>query len=328
MPRPSNIFHNVVTNEDSTTELFCNLLRFAAFRYAFLKLFLSDELISNITWEDIDTQFDLSGSGRADLVIQSGDVSALVEIKTTYGRALTENQPAGYLQYLSRSAARETWLVFLVPGKWSHRQELNDRLHSASAHAPRVNTKLITWEEVMGIIEDNDFRLLSPVVNDFSGLIASRIAPTPVVFTKKEVLVLFSNEIPAALSKLRKLVDDIQVLCTSYNVRPSKNKDEYGFYMFDADGKEVFWFGLWLSFWERHGTPLSFGVAERWPSNARTSFATAYKGATKQFDKFVAGSVPQECFASDDPVDAVWQRVRPIMDAIKTATEKGIGAKA
>lgn len=329
MSRQANIFYRVVNDEDSTTDLLCNFMRFAAFRRAFLNLFLPTKLASEVMWDAVDTQVHLSGSGRADLVIQNDDLTALIEVKTTYGRELTENQPSGYLDYLSRTATRERWLVFLVPEKWTHRAFLDQTLRSKmTSKTNDVKTKIITWEQVLAIVEDNDLHTLSPALNDFSELIASRIAPKPVVFTKKEVLVLFTNEIPTALFKLRKLVDDIQSLSATYNVRPSNSKEEYGFYMYDADGQGVFWFGLWFPFWQQHELPLSFGVADKFPLAARNAFAKAYNGPTKHFDEFVAGSVPQVCFASDDnAVDAVWQRIQPIMDAIRTATAKGIAAK-
>jgi hypothetical protein len=331
MSRLPNIFYNVVNDEDSTTELLCNFMRFTAFRRAFLNLFLPNNLASEVMWDAVETQVDLSGFGRADVVIQNDVLTALIEVKTTYERDLTENQPSGYLAYLSRhtrNTAREPWLVFLVPGKWAHRAYLDEALQSAmNSHARDVKTKVITWEQVIAIVEDNGLHSLSPALNDFSELIASQIAPKPVVFTMKEVIMLFSNEIPTALSKLRKLVDDIQALSATYNVRPSNSKDEYGFYMYDAEGQKVFWFGLWLPFWQRHELPLSFGVAEKWPLTAREAFAKAYSGPTKQFDKYAAGSVPQECFASDNAVDAVWQRVQPIMDAIRAAILKANAAR-
>jgi len=120
MARIPNIFHNLVTDEDPTTELLCNLMRFAAFRRPLLARFVSDVMAAQIRYEDIETQVDLDGHGRPDLVITNDNIHALVEVKVTQHRELTDNQPDGYFSFLSKDKTPERWLVFLVPKGWQH----------------------------------------------------------------------------------------------------------------------------------------------------------------------------------------------------------------
>ena len=100
----------------STTELLCNLMRFAAFRNPVLAhLLLGSSCVDSIEFDDIDTQITLTGSGRPDLVIYNDKIYALVEIKTEKSRGLTDHQPDSYFDHLLKETARERWLVFLVP---------------------------------------------------------------------------------------------------------------------------------------------------------------------------------------------------------------------
>jgi hypothetical protein len=59
---------------------------------------------------------------------------------------------------------------------------------------------------------------MNPFLNDFYELL---IGLTSVVFTSKEILMLFSNEIPAALSRLQQVVDGVRDRSTAYKIRTS-----------------------------------------------------------------------------------------------------------
>jgi hypothetical protein len=332
MPRTENVFYNLVTDENSTTELLCNLMRFAAFRIPFLRLFLSEASASDVSWDDIDTQIDFSSCGRPDLCIQNERLAALIEVKVTPGLGLTENQPKGYLEYLLRGDVPERWLVFLVPRAWAHLEYLNSILSvtaesgGSAASLSNIHTRIIYWEDVVEIIEENDLGKLNPFLNDFCELITARIAPRPVVFSPREVLMLFSNEIPTALSNLQLLVDGVKGRCTICKVRPSASRslcpEEYGMYFDDAQDKPVLWFGVWTTFWKEYGMPLCFGVSESWGA-AVQSFLSSYKGPTKRFKKYIVGWISQEALASDNAIDSIWAQLSPIIEAGIAAGSSG-----
>ena len=170
MARTSNIFHNLVTDEDSTTELLCNLMRFAAFRRPLLARLLSEACASQIVYDDIDTQVDLRGSGRPDIVIKNEDVCALVEVKVTQYQGLTDNQPDGYFSFLLNDETRERWLLFLVPKDWIHLGSLNESLArlTAANRAGGIRTGVVYWDDVLTVIEENDLQALNPFLADFS----------------------------------------------------------------------------------------------------------------------------------------------------------------
>ena len=93
MPRVSNVFHNIVTDENSTTELLCNLLQFEDFRVQFLELILPGIDSSEIAWDHIETQIDHADFGRPDIQIRNGSVLAFIEVKVVAGLDTTVNQP-------------------------------------------------------------------------------------------------------------------------------------------------------------------------------------------------------------------------------------------
>jgi hypothetical protein len=157
MPR-ANIFDNVVTNENSMTELLCNLMRLSpAFRRALLARFLSDQCSSRISEAEIYTQEGLDGCGRPDLIIRNEEVFALIEVKVQDHCGLTRNQPDGYFEALLKDDRPRRWLVFLVPKDWPHLAFLKERLEllSAAHTKSEITTRIVIWEDVLEVIQAN-----------------------------------------------------------------------------------------------------------------------------------------------------------------------------
>ncbi len=135
---------------------------------------------------------------------------------------------------------------------------------------------------------------------------------------------LFSNEIPTTLSRLQQLVDGVQDRSTIYKVKPSGSRSLYpaenGMYFLDAQGKPVFWFGVWMEFWKEAGAPLCFGLAENSDQAVREAFLSHYKGQTKRFGKHILGWFGQETLAAENPVDQVCAQLFPIVEATVAAS--------
>lgn len=326
MDRRSNIFHNIVTDEDSTTEVLCNLMRFGAFRRLLLAKLFSPECAATISFDDIGTQVDLGSFGRADIAISNGNVSAIVEVKVEQYCGLTDNQPNGYLSYLAKERAAERWLVFLVPTQWMHFRYLEEALNLSSTAKRGIRTRVLSWEDVVTVIEESDLQELSPFIDEFYQLLLARIRPTPIVFSAPEVVMLFSKEFPNALSKLDGLIGEIQKKSNMYRSQQQRARalcpEEYGLYFSNARNQQVLWFGAWTEFWKEEGIPLCFGVDDKWPAPVRDAFRTAYKGTTKRFQKWTLGWVPQEVFASENAVDKVWGQLAPVLEAVVSADHR------
>jgi hypothetical protein len=320
MPRTGNVFYNLVTDENSTTELLCNLLRFDEFRLPFLRLFLSEATASEVSWGDIDTQGGLFNCGIPDLRIENDKLLVLLEVKVTPHLELTSHQSKSYLEYLSKNPKPECLLVFLVPSEWNHLDALDIlRNASSSEEAPKIH--VVHWERIVEIIEQNELGVLNPILNEFGELITGRIAPKPVAFLQKEVSMLFSKDIPTALSNLERLIAGIQGRST-YKMRTSKASlcgEEYGIYFLNSQGKDVFWFGIWMPFWKEHGIPLCFGVADARGDAVGRAFRDTYKGKTKHFKNYNVGWITQEVLAEKNAIEKIWFQLAPVIDAVVKA---------
>jgi hypothetical protein len=326
MPRAANIFYNLVTDENSTTELLCNLMRFSAFRTPFLRQFLSETAATEVAWEDFDTQVGIAGSGRPDLQIWTKDFVALIEIKVAPGVGLTANQPKEYIEFLCNQNARECWLVFLVPKGWQYIRDLERSLEKtagAENSGAKVQSRIIFWDDVLEAIEKNDLALLNPFLHDFYELLMARLGPKPLVFSAKEILMLFSSEFPSALSHLQDLVDGVRDRSTALKVKAVASRslcpEEYSLYFLDGQGKEILWFGVWTPFWKANAVPLCFGVATNSSESVRQAFLVHYKGQTKRFQGYIVGWFGPEILAAEDSVDQVWAQLSPLVEAIAAA---------
>jgi len=318
-----NIFHNLVTNENSTTQLLRNLTIFPAFRQPLCARLFSEACASDIAFDNIDTQYDLGGNGCADPTVTNEKLCALVEVKVSCFRGMTDNQPTGYFEHLlAQTDALERWLVFLVPKGWVYLEALQvalDRLHDVHSNAP-IHTQVVYWENVLDIIENNNLKSLSPFFEEFAKLLGARLKRKVIVLSKEEVRMLFSKEIPKALETLEELIGEIQGKSSEYRSKLSGSKSlssgEYGIYFKDDRGHDILWFGVWMPFWKQEGHPICFGVHDKWPSAIRQAFCSTYRGETQRFEKWILGCVREEDLEKENALEIIWAQLAPILQAI------------
>lgn len=321
MPRTPNLFYNLVTDENSTTELLCNLMRFDKFRVGFLELFLQGDMASGIRWEDFETQVAIPGHGIPDIQIQTDDLLALIEVKVRPGLGPSSYQTDGYFQFVSSRNFRERHLVYLVPAAWAYHESLKRLLDAREKDSPQtaIRAKIILWEDVVALIERLEASDPNLFLNEFNDLLLARIAPKPVSFSHGEVSMLYSSEIPKSLSKLQRLVNDVQGQATMFKVRPSGSRSlspsEYGVYFLDPKNRPRLWFGIWTDFWTDHGKPICFGVAQGWGDPVKQAFLSAYSGPTKPFKKYILGWVDEETLTSENAAKQVWEQLSPAAEA-------------
>ena len=109
--REENIFYNLIKNETSLTEVFCNFMRYRVFRDLFIDIV--NEKIKNkkniidksmVNFQNFDTEVALKENdeklGRIDLQLKVNDEIYLFEIKIETFTSLTKNQPKSYLEFL------------------------------------------------------------------------------------------------------------------------------------------------------------------------------------------------------------------------------------
>jgi len=129
--RLKNLFYRVAKDENSTTEILCNLMNFKIFREKFLAIFLSPELINKISFEDFETQVRLN-EGQPDIIIENEIIKVIIEIKTEKYTTLTDNQPEGYINNLLTQKIENKWLIFILPKGYIYEKNITDKLSTRS----------------------------------------------------------------------------------------------------------------------------------------------------------------------------------------------------
>jgi hypothetical protein len=261
----STVFDNLVTNENSATELLCNAMRFDPLRRALLALFFSDEGGSEIGDDDIHTQVSVD-QGRPDLVVANDDVCAFIEVKVVEHCGLTLNQPDGYFKCLLKDKRPQRWLVFLVPSGWVYSDSLNRSLKLLGDTYPGcgIQTRIVHWEAVIAVFRTTSLRneRLSPILDEFTGLFSSWFEPRSIMFSKDNVQTLFSKDFAAAFSDLLELIR--QIGAKGRTICKCSERSFGELYFKNDQGEYLLWLGFWPDFWKKEGIPLSFGVKNDW----------------------------------------------------------------
>jgi hypothetical protein len=300
-------------------------MRFASFRRALLAKILSGScFVNQIEYEDIDTQIILpSGNGKPDVVLDGDNIYVIVEIKTELNCTLTGNQPDGYLSHLQglkEEDYSEKWLVFLVPKGWIFEDIIKVKFNKADSAYKCVKTSILYWEDVLNIIEESNLKELSPFFNDFYDMLVSWYRPKPIEFTKEEVDMMFTNEIPNALEKLDDLINQIYDKSRAYKcAKRHRGRDlcceEKAIYFQNEKGNDIFYFGVWTTFWKDKGHPLCYGVYKDYPNvEAFRNVCRATNKDTVEFKNWIMSWFLQKTLSNENVADEIWLQLQPVLE--------------
>ncbi len=324
MPRDLNIFHNLVDDEPSTTELLCNVMRFTALRDLLLGRFLTEPCATRIAFEDITTRARL-GEGDPDIVIENSDVYAFVEVKIDPFRELTLRQRDGsYLRLLAKDKRQERWLVFLVPEGWEFLPVVQQLCGGLDTDRPDgVHTRVRFWKrDVLDVIERSGLNELNQIVTEFCLLLAPKFRV--IAFSPEEARMLVSKDLGTAVSKLFGMVEKVRDKSKQKGYKQSSTLTGE-IYFRNSAGENILWFGIWPDFWKESGFPLSFGVEDTWGQKSVERFREAFKTITgKSAWDFKSGKrvwtlgwITEETLKSEKLVDDVWQQLETVMKEIQ-----------
>lgn len=307
MARKNNIFHNIIKNETSVTELFCNLMIFKPFRVLFLNIVkekgaeIDPEKIGYDCFEtEIDLGKDEKKHGRADLVltIDEGD-EYIFEIKIESWCNLTENQPESYLKYLDSDNKR---LFFIIPESYSHISEVYDRWNKCTGHLPDniKENNIIYWEDVLERIKDAELDKLSLFIKEFVEIMDdSWFYYEDIVFTQEEIwlinlkeseeyYLMTSSSVPKLIQKIINVIDGVNQKKDYIKQDPSY----YGYHIknsdFELDDEIHLFFGIQYIIWEKRGNPILIEVSPTSNKNI------------KGFIKKIQTIIPEACSYVDD----------------------------
>lgn len=258
--RSQNIFNRVVTNEDSYTELWANLLQYKLVKEFFISNVLHKvECLKDFdfNYRDVTTQYS-TDNGRPDLVIETNNTLVLIESKIYTYRALTENQPDGYLKILKESDKRLNVLLFIVPKNYQYQEQLNGR---------EVN--IIFWEDIVYDLRQAGLAEVNPIFKHFIDFSNEWFPLEKITFTEKEIDMVTNGDVIGVLSKLRNVINGVEKLSNTFtNIKGSfnANYEDNGIYFKDLDGNNVLYFGMWYYYWEKYNSPLAIGVSPKYNS--------------------------------------------------------------
>lgn len=278
MEREENIFYNLIKNETSLTEVFCNFMRYENFRNLFIdmineKIKNKENIIdkSKVKFQDFDTEVALNNqkNGRIDFQLKiNTNKIYLFEIKIKTYTNLTDNQPKGYLDYLKELELECENLFFILPKGYLHLKEIK-------------NHNIIYWEDILKQIRKKELDKANVFINEFCEIIdLNWFYFEKIDFSKSELELIFSDRkdkgykmienvsIPVLMSKLfQAVVDTANKNEVNVNLKKDNTNQRYDYFGYFIDNKEhniskklQIWFGIDYELWEEIKLPLSIQI--------------------------------------------------------------------
>lgn len=285
--REENIFYNLIKNETSLTEVFCNFMRYENFRNLFIEMI--NEKIKNkenvidksiVKFQDFDTEVILGDNekkfGRIDLQLKVNNEIYLFEIKIETFTSLTNNQPKSYLEFLEDKNEN---LFFILPKGYFHKSEILNSWESKNHYSKREieNYNIIYWEDILKQLRKQELDKVNIFIEEFCKILDFRwFYFEEIIFTKNELNLIFNDKkekgykmienmsIPKLISNLYKIVDESSdKLFTKYY--KELESYEYNGYCLDNDkhklsNKFKIWFGIDNQIWENTQNPISIQI--------------------------------------------------------------------
>ncbi|MCF8369267.1 MAG: hypothetical protein K9G76_09515 [Bacteroidales bacterium] len=301
------IFDNIITNENSFTELFKSFLRFKFLRQSFLRLIGIELDLESIKYEDFDAQYSIPNYGRPDLGLIYENVEILFEIKV-YNTTLTENQPKGYYTYLSKiSKAKIKGLILIIPEDYYNLGYYNECLQSIKKEEDNIFTQIISWESILKIITGNEINEISPLFSEYSVFIDKWFNISSIFYDNLNITTMFGKHFPESLKRTTNIIDNVynEFKKRDYNLKWSSDRyfSEYGFYFNLLDEDDKLFFGIWFDYWLNYGNPVCIAL-ESDNSKTISSFHKGIKLAkqhpTTNYDKWHVTFIDQFTLMDND----------------------------
>ncbi len=289
--REDNIFYNLVKNETSLTEVFCNLMKYKAFREMFLKLVKEKNKVNfevlDVKFDDFDTEVALNiddeeDLGRADLVLTTDEAEYIFELKIELYTGLTDHQPGNYLKYLrskNESVFNEN-LFFIVPKGYMHLSTIHTKWNQEDDKYSKdtiLSNNMLYWQDILAEIRKQELDKLNPFISEFCDILDYRwLKYEKITFTKQELELIFSNKkdkgykmleersMPATISKLFEIVNNVAYKIDYIGKDNKQQSEYYGYFVNNkkyniSDDFQIF-FGVNFEVWEKEGCPIMIEV--------------------------------------------------------------------
>jgi len=219
MDRKTSIFYKVTNqNENSTTELLCNLFRIKYFRDICLEYFgFEKNFINEIKLENISSQNSTDDSGMPDIVINTDKIKCYIENKILKNTGLQENQKSNYPENLlnfRKTQGKYINYIFLIPKDYTHENEIDKVINEYKDF-----TRKYYWQDFLSYLYYKELHIESPIINEglnyFSELVQEN-KPPDTVLNPREVVIMYNpktiNDVLILMQKIRETIKNSLVL--------------------------------------------------------------------------------------------------------------------
>lgn len=311
-----SVFFKLAKDENSFTELLCNLLVRDDFGVQVLPLLCPKTPPSSLAGATITTQEIDKDCGRPDIVIRTDEACGLVEVKLDPRRGLTNHQKpgCGYHDYLMKQNVLHRQLLFLVPANWEHSEILQSCL-PLNDFALKVKVRICFWEHILRATEkDTD-----PIVQEFRKVLMCQLKS--VTFSSQETVILRSQEFSTAFRAVRKIqiiVDKLHGLMGRAQASWEKTElESYGFNV-ELNGKCQLWFGIW----EISGKiRLCYALPQLCDAATREAFCQLLQNGEVESNvgtdkKWIVATLSDKLLQADDPVGQIKKQLDVFLEKL------------
>jgi hypothetical protein len=199
-------------NENSTTELLCNLFRIKYFRDICLEYFgVEKKFIDEIVLKNISSQHYTDDSGMPDMVIKTDKFICYIENKILRNTDLQENQKINYPENLLKfreTQGKYICYIFLIPKDYAHENEIDEIMNKYKDF-----TKKYYWHDFLSYLYNKELHIESPIIkeglNYFSELV-QEYEPPDTVLKPREVVIMYNpktiNDVLIFVKKIKETI--------------------------------------------------------------------------------------------------------------------------
>ncbi len=335
MDRPNNIFFRLVRDEQTLTELLCNMLNYKIIKDIFFGVIFDKQIPNNIDYNNIHFPYPLYNKSIPDLAIINDDLECLIEIKVKIRTELTPNQPGGYLQYLNECAKKKKLLIFLIPKGYKYEEHIKTYIEE------NQNLKIEYWETFYEKLKDNEIYELNKIFKDFMDILEIFFLPKKISFSNHEIEYMFDQKncenekiyfnkeeitmsnntnIPTIIMKLRDIIDEVnKILSINYCTKKRDAKDEYGIYFFKNSDNKIaqLYLGIWYPFWQAQDKPLCLAYHKSWIDNIlklKSKFDSDFKDSIIEYENYVCSWIDKDILLKDECIDDITNIVEKLLE--------------
>ena len=314
-----NIFQNIVKDENSFTELLCNMMKYKDFQNIFSRFFGIETSETKV-----DTQYRTKKNGIPDLVISYDNGIEFIEAKIS-DRRLTKNQPEGYVEELKNESKTTKKLYFIIPKNYYFKKDLEKRKENIKDKSIPIEIKY--WEEFFEHCKkESNIFLKNNVLFEYYSLLKSWFGYETIIFNKKEQKIM--NENGKVMYKAGKWLESISSLLEQkeYKVTWSDGLQEIGIFIYKSN---IYygWIGVSFPVWEENGHCFIYTISNKDKKRYYNNFINIYKNCheyVEDIDDKPEGKAVHKYICFDDHIfnkendeSVVFKELSDILKSIK-----------